>query len=329
MGSFEVLVTATRMVYNTIYGGTALEMLNKDDPAALQVLLNPVMASSVNILPTTQQTKLFYNTVSMVMPILQQFFFLLILNGISQKLQIYSRLPLHISGLVRVGLSILFDLVASLCMTGYVWAFRETWDVSGTQFALTWMVLWLLMHIHFLVIDAATAILPLPALPFFLLTWIIINITSSISPFEVNPGFYKWGYALPTNEAYTVLTNIWSRGSVPQLYRALPIMFSWWIVGLSVATYCHFYRCHKAWKQDAKLETMAKQASDHNHQVTPSDSGASGLPKSPSETLLDAAEVYRDAYGPLVPPPVGLWQAFVGAEAAANTSEPKEPARPQ
>ncbi len=120
---------------------------------------------------------------------------------------LYSKLPVYISGVVRAGLGVAFDLVAALCMTGYIWAFRESWSVTANQFVLTWMLLWFLMHIHFLIVDAATAFLPLPALPFFLLTWIIINITSSISPFPVNPSFYRWGYALPANEAYTVLTR--------------------------------------------------------------------------------------------------------------------------
>ena len=45
------------------------------------------------------------------------------------------------------------------------------------------MLLWLLHHIHFVVLDTVTAFLPLPAIPFVLLTWIIININ------EVNPDF--------------------------------------------------------------------------------------------------------------------------------------------
>ncbi|KAK0890439.1 hypothetical protein LTR91_025263 [Friedmanniomyces endolithicus] len=312
--SFENLVVATRLAYNKLNGTAALDLLNKGDPAALQVLLNPVMASSVNIMPTTQQTKLFYNTVSMVMPILQQFFFLLILNGISHESQLYSKLPLRISGLVRVGLSVLFDFLASLCMSGYIWAFRETWEVTGKQFALTWMVLWLLMHIHFLIIDASTAVLPLPALPFFLLTWIIINITSSISPFEASPGFYKWGYALPTNEAYTILTDIWSFGNVPQLYRAMPVLFSWWVASFSLAAWGHYNRCKKAMEQDEKLNNLAHIAPERSQQGTPDDSAFQPLRTTPSETLLEAAQVYRSAYGPSVPLPGGLWGAFESSE---------------
>lgn len=245
--SFQSLIAATRLAYGKLNGANALSLLHGNDPQALQVFMNPIMATAINIMPTTQAAKLFYNTVSMAMPILQQFFFLLMLNGLSDKLQLYSKLPVHITGLVRIGLSLTFDCVAALCMTGYIWAFKEEWAVNANQFVLTWMVLWLMMHVHFLVMDTATAFFPVPALPFFVLTWIIINITSSISPFEIDPGFYRIGYAFPTNEAYTILTDIWSGGNVPQLYRAMPVLFSWWIMGLSLASYGHIYRCHNAW----------------------------------------------------------------------------------
>ena len=313
MANLELLVGATRLAYNALNGTGALASMNREDPESLQVFLNPIMSTAINIMPTTQGTKLFYNTVSMVMPILQQFFFLLILNGISQQLQLYSRLPQYISGLVRAGLSVVFDLVAALCMTGYIWGFRESWSVTGDQFVLTWMVLWLLMHIHFLIIDAATAFLPLPALPFFLLTYIILNITSSISPFEINPGFYRWGYALPANEAYTVLTDIWSGGNVPRLYRALPVLFSWWIVGICLASYGHFHRCETAWKADNEAEKREHEKTTRREQGADG-SELSELQRSPSQILLDAAATYRKTYGPSVPPPVMLWKAFAMSE---------------
>lgn len=120
------------------------------------------------------------------------------------------------------------------------------------------MLLWLLNHIHFIVLDTVTASLHLLAIPFILLTWIILNITVSISPFEISPGLYRWGYDLPANEAYTVLTEIWFSGSVPHLYRSLPILFSWWIAGLTAATYRHFYPCRKALIQDQKLNELEK-----------------------------------------------------------------------
>ena len=314
--NFERLGSTARMAYSMANGSSALQSVDQNDQFALQTLFNPVEISNINIMPTTQGTKLFYNTVSMVMPQLQQFFFLLILNGISHELQLYSKLPVHISGLVRLGLGLAYDLVASLCMTGYIWDYREEWDVNGNQFVLTWMLLWLLHHVHFVILDTVTAFLPLPAIPFVLLTWIILNITASVSPFEISPGFYRWGYALPVNEAYTVLTDIWSLGSVPELYRSLPILFSWWIAGLSAATYGHFYRCHKSWTQDRKIEELEKSSAQPRSEHRNGQGGGkeeedpSSLHLTPSQRLLEAAAVYRNTYGPSVPMPFKIERLF-------------------
>lgn len=258
VGSFSELATVVRSTYLKLNGVAALKTMNSTDGAAVRALFNPIELSAVNIMPTGQGVRLLFNTVSMVMPLLHQFFLLLIMNGISQKLQIYSKIPMHISGLVRIAISLVHDLVGSLCMTGYIWAFRESWSVNATQFVLTWMTLWLLFHIHFVVLDTMTAFVPLPGIPFFLLTWIILNLTSSLSPIEIAPAFYRWGYALPANEAYTILTDIWSSGGVPQLHRALPILFCWWIVGLCAAVYGHFHRCHEAWVQEKQSEDSSK-----------------------------------------------------------------------
>ena len=83
-------------------------------------------------------------------------------------------------------------------------------------------------------------------MPFLLMTWVFLNITSSITPFEINAGFYRLGYALPAHEAYQVLTDIWSGGAVPQLYRAMPILFSWWVLLLVCDGFGHRRACRRA-----------------------------------------------------------------------------------
>ena len=124
-GSFEALGSVARVAWSMVNGTSALNAINTQDKSAVRTLFNPIEISNIIIMPTTQGTKLIYNTVSMVKPQLQQFFFLLILNGISHELQLYSRLPVHMSGLMRLGLSLAYDLVAALCMSGYIWAYRE------------------------------------------------------------------------------------------------------------------------------------------------------------------------------------------------------------
>lgn len=92
------------------------------------------------------------------------------------------------------------------------------------------MALWLVMHLYFCIIDSVIAVLPMKFMPFFILTWVIVNVTSTLSPFELSPGFYYIGYAIPAYELYQVLLDIWTHSCNPTLYQSLPILFSWWLV---------------------------------------------------------------------------------------------------
>ncbi|KAJ5240520.1 uncharacterized protein N7469_002111 [Penicillium citrinum] len=229
--SLEILVQATRGAYYQINGTAVMSNVNITDTMIAQTVLDPISASSINIKPTNQGVRFYYNTVSMVMPILQQFFFIMALNGISSEFRIFRLLSLKMGILLRFGLSICYTFIASLCMTSYIWGFREDWDIDGGQFALTWMAIWLVMHLNFLLIDPVTAVLPTKFMPFAILTWIIINVSSSLSPFELSAGFYRIGYALPAYELYQLLLDIWTDGCNPPLYRTLPILFAWWLIG--------------------------------------------------------------------------------------------------
>ncbi|KIX93899.1 uncharacterized protein Z520_10524 [Fonsecaea multimorphosa CBS 102226] len=244
--NFELLAQVAEQEYHHRQGQTEVQKLNRNDTAAVQVLFHPIGVSAVNIMKTTNPTRLLYNTATMVMPVLEQFFFVLILNGLSDELGIYKKVPATTTGIIRVAFAFSYTLLSALGMTAYIWAFRETWSVDGEQFGLTWMTLWLLHSVHFVVVDTAAAFWPVPVMPFFILTWIVLNLSSSVSPLELNADFYRWGYALPDNEAYSLLTDIWSHGAVPVLHRALPILFAWLLVGSSAAIFGHFRRCRLA-----------------------------------------------------------------------------------
>lgn len=79
-----------------------------------------------------------------------------------------------------------------------------------------------------------------------LITWVVLNVTSILLPFDLSPGFYKWSYVIPAHEVYQVLTDIWSRGCSPSLHYALPILFSLEITGLVLSGLGVFRRCHYA-----------------------------------------------------------------------------------
>ncbi|KAL5337704.1 hypothetical protein BJX70DRAFT_225384 [Aspergillus crustosus] len=228
-GHLQALVQATRSAYSAINGTATLATINTTDSSITNTLFNPIAASAIDIKPSNHGTRFYYNTVGMVMPILQQFFFVMALNGISAQFKIFSSLSLTKNLALRIAPSAAYTLIASLLNTGYIWAFRESWSTTASQFGLTWMAFWLTMHINYLILDTATAFIPIQFISFFVLTWIILNVSSTIFPFEISPGFYRWGHALPARELYHILLDIWTDGCEPILYRALPILFSWWV----------------------------------------------------------------------------------------------------
>ncbi|KAF2714372.1 hypothetical protein K504DRAFT_445382 [Pleomassaria siparia CBS 279.74] len=309
--SMEQLVVATRIAYNKINGTQASQSLNQTDPAAVQALLNPIQATTTNIEATMFGSAILLNTVSMAMPILQQFFFLLVLNGAARQHQLYNKMTVLSSLLVRRIAGFLFTLGASLCQTGYFWAFREGWDVTGTQFVLTWMTFWLLMHVHLLILDSVSTVAPLPVMPFVVLLWVFLNISSTLSPLELQAGFYHWGIALPSNNAYSILITIWTRGANNHVYRALPILLSWWILMNLVASVTHLRACHLAYKMDQDMKQSAtKGDGDDEAKVQGSEEPMSrqttlDRPTNSLEhqrSFEEVAKEQRQVYGPSIPP---------------------------
>lgn len=166
----------------------------------------------------------------------------------------YSHLPVKDNLLIRLGLSLAYTCVGGLVTIGYVFALREDWDCTVGQFFLSWAAYWLYEHVNFCVLDVATAFVPMSFLTFFVITWVVINVSSNLFPYELNPGFYHWGVALPGREAYNLLIQIWSGGGYHRLYLSLPILFAWEIVFIPMACIAMVYRCNAAAKVHRKAE---------------------------------------------------------------------------
>jgi hypothetical protein len=264
------LTHTTRTTYYENNGSAVAATANFSMPATLKAFNNPIQAEEINIKETKEGTRVFYNTISMAMPIVQQFFYMLALNGIGSVFGAFTILSWKINALLRMTVSILYTLMGALCMTGYIWAYRESWHQTGSHFTLTWMILWLLMHINILFFDITTAFIEIQWMPYIALTWIIFNVASTITPFEMSPAFFRWGYALPSHEAYQVLMQIWSGGCNNRLYQALPIMFSWWIVGVSTSIFAMYHRCRKvvAQVEISDRDVQEKIVATENQTVT-------------------------------------------------------------
>ncbi|KAJ5161812.1 hypothetical protein N7492_007204 [Penicillium capsulatum] len=271
--NLEILVQTTRSMYYENNAASVFQSANFSNPTTANTFLDPIKAGKINIQPTAQGARTFYNTVSIILSIIMQFFFMMALNGISSHFDVFTKLSFWGNALIRICCSVCYTLVTSLSWSGAMWAFRESWDVNRNQLVLVWMTMWLFMHINFLFFDILTTFIPPAYLPLGVLTWVIINVTSVIAPFDLSPGFYHWGYAVPAHEVFQILTQIWGGGCNNQLYRALPILFMWWVVGILVVTLALRYRLNTALKaQNMMLEDEKKKqaeffSSEESHRV--------------------------------------------------------------
>ncbi|KAL2126707.1 hypothetical protein VTI74DRAFT_378 [Chaetomium olivicolor] len=242
--NIQLLSDAARVAYST--GNGTGNVRSVSGPVALSILAQPWQLQSINIQPTSQGSRAIYNTVAIILVLIQEFFYLGTINGLYAQFKLYSRLDPYRIAAVRNLNSLAYTFIGSLCVAGAIWAFRSGWDVNRSQFALSWATLWLFAHANFLTLDVFTVWVPAGYVPMALISWVILNITSVLLPLELSPAFYRVGYAFPAHAVYQVLTDIWSRGCNPQLRYALPVLFAWEFASLVLSVLGVFRRCHFA-----------------------------------------------------------------------------------
>lgn len=242
--NIQLLSNAARVAYST--GNGTGHVRSVSGPLAVSVFAQPWKLQSINIQPTSQGSRAIYNTIVIILVLIQEFFYLGTINGLSARFKLYSRVDPYRIAVVRNINSLAYTFIGSLCVTGAIWAFRSGWAVNANQFALSWAALWLFAHANFVVLDVFTIWLPAAYVPMALVLWISLNITSILLPFPLSSAFYCVGYAFPAHAIYQVLTDIWSGGCNPQLEYALPVLFSWELVGLVLSGLGVFRRCHYA-----------------------------------------------------------------------------------
>ncbi|KAJ5180634.1 hypothetical protein N7492_003844 [Penicillium capsulatum] len=298
MNSLKSLSEAARVAYIKAGGQQLIQSLNTSDSAARTVFTSPWTLTSINLQPTSQGSRLIYNTLVIILILIQEFFYLGCINGLYQQFRLYTSVAPHRIAIVRQIISGVYTFIGSLCTAGAIWAFRSGWHVNGYQFVLTWMSLWLFAHLNFLVLDVFTIWIAPAFVPMALISWIMLNITSILLPFELSPGFYRWGYALPAHCIFQVFIDIWSGGCNPQLDYALPVMFAYEVLGLILSSIGVYRRAHYACiKQEGDEQAYQERVSNtmkEKQQATPGELGAH-----PSTEVEESPGVERGERGVL------------------------------
>jgi hypothetical protein len=186
--NLETLSSAASVAYAS---GNWTSISGNATSATFSIFASPWRLTSINIQETTQGSRLIYNTLVIILILVQEFFYLGTINALYDAFKIYSRLNPHRIFLFRLFLSTLYTMVGSICTAGAIWAFKANWQVNGNQFALTWLILWLFAHINFQTLDIFTIWLPGPFVPMALVAWLVLNVTSILLPFELSPAFFR------------------------------------------------------------------------------------------------------------------------------------------
>ncbi|KAI3293316.1 hypothetical protein DTO002I6_4967 [Penicillium roqueforti] len=257
--SMKVFSETARLAYSQTNGKQSLQSINSSDPAAIAAFYDPWTLADNNIQPTEQGSRVVYNTLVIILIVIQEFFFLGTINGLYVQFKLYTSLSAHRIAIARLVISSMYTLVGSICTAGAIWAFKSGWTVNGNQFALNWLALWLFAHVNFLVLDTFTIWLPPPYVPMALISWVVSNVTSILLPFELAPAFYKLDFALPAHSVFQVLIDIWSSGCNPQLYFALPILFVYEILGITSSSIGVYRRAHYACIEQEIEEKACKE----------------------------------------------------------------------
>ncbi|KAH6609790.1 nitrosoguanidine resistance sng1 [Trichoderma cornu-damae] len=245
-GDLHTLSDAARVSYIALNGTSAFLTIPPNNSAAISVFTNPWTLTPINIKPTTQGTRSVYNTIAIVLVLIEDFFYLATINGLYAQFKVYSRIAPTRIILVRDAISITFTMIGSLVNSAAIWAFKANWHLSGGQYAINWLILWLFAHTNFLTFDVFTIWLPPQYISMALITWVVINVSSAILPFSLSSPFYRWGYVLPAHAAYELLIDNWSGGCNPHLSYALPVLFAYEVSGLVLTGIGVYKRCHYA-----------------------------------------------------------------------------------
>jgi hypothetical protein len=253
------LSAAAQVAYLTNTTTEPLKSLDSSSSVAIGAAAQPWSLTANDIKETSQGSRLIYNTLVFILVMLQEFFYLGNINGLFLQTKLFIRVKARRAIFFRTLLSVLFTFIGSLVTVGAIWAFRNGWPVNGNQFVLSWMVVWLLAHVNFLVFDCLSIWLPPPYFPVAMFSWVVISITSILLPFSLSSAFYRVGYALPVHEAYVTLLDIWSGGCYPRLYISLPILFSWELAAWCLSSFGVYRRSHYAVLGERAQEAAFKQ----------------------------------------------------------------------
>lgn len=100
------------------------------------------------------------------------------------------------------------------------------------------LVYWMLSYITMIAVGIINEFMALvlflvfpPLIGFWLLFWVLVNISPTFAPIALVPKFYRFGYAMPIHNSYELTKVIFFDTYKGQMGRNIGILFAWIVIG--------------------------------------------------------------------------------------------------
>ncbi|XP_006462285.1 hypothetical protein AGABI2DRAFT_119143 [Agaricus bisporus var. bisporus H97] len=166
---------------------------------APRTVLLPISFQLFNIHPFNQPLASVVVTVGLIFVLILSFFVVMIQHGARETTNIPNLLNLRSLVILRLTSSFFAYFFVSLFLSLLSLAFQLdfTKKFGHAGFFIYWMLILCGMCAMGLALESMLTLLTLKLIPFFLLLWLMLNVSVSNFPIEILPIFYRFGYALP------------------------------------------------------------------------------------------------------------------------------------
>ncbi|KAL1745590.1 hypothetical protein HDZ31DRAFT_81860 [Schizophyllum fasciatum] len=198
---------------------------------APQLITQPVSYTLVNVRPFDVPVASAVTFVGCIYQVILSFFIVVIASGAREASGLERKLTttslIHVRMITSFVAYFILSLLYSLLSLAFQVPFNRKYGHAG--FVIFWMVNYCGMLALGLALEAVMTLLTMRFMPFFLILWIISNISVCFMPIEILPAVYRYGYATPVyNISHTIRSIIF--GSRNTLGLNFGIIIAWVVI---------------------------------------------------------------------------------------------------
>lgn len=200
---------------------------------APQIVTEPISYTIDNLRPFNVPVASAITFVGLIYLLVLCFFIVLIGSGARMASGIEMRLTTKSLIKVRLYSTIALYFMISIFYSTLSRAFQADFDTKFGRagFFIFWMLNFVGMLSVGLALEAMITLLTPKFMPFFMISWIITNVSVCFMPIEVLPHFYRYGYAFPFyNVSGAVRTILF--GTKNQLGLHFGVLIAWTVISL-------------------------------------------------------------------------------------------------